>query len=504
MRLSVLLLIFAFISFTHGHAGHKCTHDKLKQNHEITEIEELFPQKESERILTNYNQIRMTANYDALDSAPVAYKTYMQTQLVPAVLDYFQAALKLKYPLTGKVKITSATVCGLPTPTMLKEGVTTDFVLLLDSALDEESSWVAESYSCYLTSSSKRPYIAKTVFNRDLLKDASGNVLLHEKNTYLLLHEVLHTLGFSKSLYKYYLDANGNVMTNHIKTINLLGADRMVIDVPALTERARNYFGCSDLEGIFLEEDGGDASYGSHLERRQFVMEHMTSGLIYTQRISEFSLGLMEATGWYIPDYTYADPYYFGQGQGCGFIRDQCSSSKFDYETYGYCKGSAWGCGNHGRGGGSCTSDSKSDSCSYIKPNINYDCDNSDSAGYVRLPSLQTFGRDAGSKCFTGTLSSSSSTAATTSFCFKYTCSGSGSSTKLVVNVGTKSITCTKTGTMSVSGYKGTIDCPDPLTFCQTVGKPFCSRNCMGRGTCVDNKCVCNPGFTGTDCGISV
>jgi len=506
MRLSILFLALIVISlpvYSYGHAG--CTHDHVEQNPEIIETEEFIPKlQEGGRVLADYPNVRMTADYEALNSAPAAYKTYMETQLIPAVLDYYQAALKVKYPLTKKVTISSSTVCGLPTPSILKKGVSTDYIILLDSTLDEEGSWVAESYSCYLSSSSKRPYIAKTVFNRALLKDASNNVLLHEKNTYLMLHEMLHTLGFSKSLYKYFLDVNGNLMTNHIKTVNLLGADRMVLDVPSLTERARNFFGCSNLEGIFLEDDGSSASYGSHLERRQFVNEHMTSGLIYTQRISEFSLGLLEATGWYLPDYSYAEPYWHGQGKGCGFIRDQCSSSKFDWEGYGYCSGSSFDCGTYGLGGGKCTSDSKSDNCKYIKPDINYHCENLDAANHVRLPSLQTFGREVDSKCFSGTLSSTSSSASTTSFCFKYNCTGSGLSTKLQVNIGTKTITCSKEGKVSVSGYKGTINCPDPLTFCSTIGKPYCPRNCMGRGTCVNNKCVCKPGFTGKDCGIAL
>ena len=507
MRLSTILLAFALVSlpaFVHGHAG--CNHDKLEHNHQIHEIEEeIFPSHDaSGRVLASYPQVRMAANYDALNSAPAAYKTYMEKQLVPAVLDYFSAALKIKTPLKSKITLSASTVCGLPTPSILKTGVAADYLILLDSALDEESSWVAESYSCYLASSSKRPYIAKTVFNRDLLKDASNNVLLHEKNTYLLLHEMLHTLGFSKSLYKYYLDVNGKVMTDHIKTVSLHGTDRMVLDVPSLTQRARNYFGCPTLEGVFLEDDGGSASYGSHLERSQFVMEHMTSGLIYTQRISEFSLGLLEATGWYVPDYTFADPYWFGQGQGCGFIQDKCGSTGFDAKGYGYCTGTSSGCGFHGRGGAKCVGDTKSNSCRYMKPDVNYDCENLNAEDYVRLPSLQTFGREAGSKCFSGTLSSTSSSASTTSFCFKYKCTGSGTSTKLTVNVGTKSITCSKEGTVSVSGYKGKLNCPDPIEFCSTIGKPYCPRNCGGRGTCVDNKCVCKTGFTGIDCGIAL
>jgi len=505
MKLFVLFLTIALVShsaYSHYIAeGVNCTHDSINHQHEVAEIDEDIPIEGEERLLSSYPQLRITPDYEHLNSAPSAFKKYMQNELVPPVLDYFQAALKVKYPLTKRISHSSATVCGVSTPSALKNGVYTDYFLIIDSDFDDSSSWVAESYSCYLAASSKRPYIGKTVVNRDLLKDAKGNVLLHEKNMYLMMHEIIHALGFSKSLYKYYLNDNGKIISNPTKTVRLLGVDRMVLNIPSLTERARKYFGCSNLEGVFLEDDGSSASYGSHLERRQFVNEHMTSGLMYAQRISEFSLGVLEATGWYLPDYDYAEPYWHGQGKGCGFIRDQCSSSRFNWEDYGYCSGSSWGCGTHGRGGGKCVSDSKSDQCRYIKPDVNYDCENSKAGNYVRLPSLQTFGRDAGSKCFSGTLSSTSS-ATTTSFCFKYTCSGSGSSTKLQVNVGSRTITCSKEGKVSVSGYSGTINCPDPLTFCSTIGKPYCPRNCMGRGTCVSGKCQCKKGFSGIDCAL--
>jgi len=506
MKLLILLLTFALISHSayshYTEEGLNCTHDSVGQNYEIGDIDEDIPAEGEERLLASYPQYRIVANYDALKSAPASYKQYMETDLVPPVLDYFMAALKVKYPLTKKITISANTVCSIPTPAALKSGIYADLVILMDSAFDDGSSWVAESYSCYLSSTSKRPYIGKTVLNRDLLKEARDNILLHEKNMYLLMHEFIHIFGFSKSLYKYYLNDNGKVISNPTKTVRLLGVDRMVLNIPSLTERARKYFGCSNLEGVFLEDDGSSASYGSHLERRQFVNEHMTSGLMYSQRISEFSLGVLEATGWFVPDYSYAEPYWHGQGKGCGFIRDQCSSSKFDWEEYGYCTGSSWGCSTHGQGGARCTSDSKSDNCRYYKADVNYHCENPNADNYVRLPSLQTFGRDAGSKCFSGTLSSTSSSATTTSFCFKYKCSGSGSSTKLDVTVGSRTVACSKEGKVSVSGYKGTINCPDPLTFCSTIGKPYCLRNCMGRGTCVDGKCQCKKGFTGIDCAL--
>jgi len=180
-------------------------------------------------------------------------------------------------------------------------------------------------------------------------------------------------------------------------------------------------------------------------------------------------------------------------------LTKSCSSSGFSYPEF--CKSSARGCTVSGTSGGSCSSDTRSDGCKFIHPSVSYHCENSNADSYARLPNIQSFGRSAGSKCFTGTLSTSSS-ASTTSFCFKYTCSGSGVSTKLTLNLGSKSVACTRKGQVSVSGYKGFVDCPDPIEYCSTAGKKVCPRGCMGRGTCSNGVCTCNKGAKGKDCAL--
>ena len=483
--------------------GTKCTHDHQDNPEpeflDIGENFQVMEDGEGRNLASTYNNIRMHGYYDRLNSAPSDFKTYFKNELGPAVLSYFQGALKVKYPVTGLLKVTSSSVCSITTPTVLKSGVSADYFIMFDSTSDS-GSWVAESYSCYLASGTKRPLVAKTLLNRALFKNPGTNVLLHEKNVYLLLHEMTHTLGFSNNLYKYFLTDSGKVRTGHILSKSTDLGTAKVIDVPAITDRVRKFFGCSTIAGAYMENTGSSATAGSHFERRMYPFEAMTSGLIYQQSYSEFSLAMLEATGWYVPDYAYVDPYWFGQGQGCDFLTKSCSSANSLFDDF--CTGSSRGCTVQGRGGGSCSSDTRSDGCKFVHPNVNYDCENPSATSYARLPSLQTFGRTANSKCFTGTLSTSSS-ATKTSFCFKFNCTGSGSSTKLELTVGTKTITCSKEGTVSVSGYKGSINCPDPLTFCSTVGKPACPRNCMGRGSCVNGQCKCNSGFQGKDCGLT-
>jgi len=328
------------------------------------------------------------------------------------------------------------------------------------------------------------------MINRNMLPVANGDVLVHEKNMYVLMHEMTHALGFSSSTYKLFIDANGNTLQGHLKSVKLNGYTRTFLDVAPLTDKLRNHFGCSSLEGALLEDGGGSATAASHFERKVFLYESMTSGSIVDRRISELTLALLEGSGWYVPDYNYAEPFFFGKGQGCSFVTSTSCSNADEF-----CTGNSRGCSPTGRSGGYCSSDPISDGCKYYNPNFDYDCENDDGADYARLPELQVFGRGAGSKCFTGTLNSRSSNSVN-SFCFKYTCSGSGSDTQLQVQVGNHLVTCTQEGTQTVDGYYGAVNCPDPLAFCNTIGAKYCPRNCMGRGTCVNGTCRCNSGYS--------
>jgi len=449
-----------------------------------------------------YTQMRIYANYDYLvESSSDSYTSYVRDDLAPAVISYFQGALKIKYPIVGNMKISSTSMCGLTTPSILRTtGVPADYVIIFNSRV-EDSNVVASSKYCFLASDTKRPLIATTNFNQVMFKEANGDVILHEKNTYLLLHEMTHTFGFSSSLYRYFVDANGKTLTGHVKSITINNDTHTVVDVAPLTEKLRAFHGCATLPGAILENDGGAGTDDSHFDKKFYLYDTMASGSASGKRSSEFSLALLEGSGWYVANYTYADNYFYGQGAGCNFFYGSCSTTKAEFDEF--CTGSNRGCSSQGHSGGFCSSDDKTDGCRYVLPSNNYHCEDADDADNARLPSVESFGREAGSRCFTGSLNTKSSTSAT-SFCFKYNCVGTGLTTQLQVILGSKTATCTKEGTLSVSGYYGTINCPDPLTFCNTIGKKYCPRGCMGRGKCVNNKCQCNTGFTGVDCALRV
>jgi hypothetical protein len=507
--LLIISLILALVcALNDDHFAHKCTHDETERpKPEELEVDENFPPPKDEdgRVLqgTTYKNIRMYPYYGQLGSASATFQSYMKTYLIPPIIDYFQAALKIKYPIATTLKVSTSitSMCGYSVSSThpLRVGVVADYFHYFDDAYDSSGNWVASSWACYIASGSKRPLVGITQINSALLKVPDGNVLLHEKNMVCVMHEMIHTLGFSIDLYAHYVDVNGNRLSGHYKTGTLGGKSSIILHVEPLKSKLRNFFNCPTLVGCYMENSGSSATAGSHFERRMLPFEFMTSGLIYDMQVTEFTLALLEGTGWYIPDYNYADPYWFGKGAGCKFIDTSCTSTGFNVQDF--CTGSSMGCTNTGRGGGICKDDTRSDSCKFVHPSVNYDCENDAGDSYVRLPELQVYGRGAGSKCFTGTLSTSIG-GSTSSFCFKYTCNGLGASTTLDVKVGSNTVTCTSQGSKTVSGYKGTINCPDPIKFCGTVAKKGCPRGCMGRGQCVNNACVCKTGFRGTDCAL--
>jgi hypothetical protein len=144
-----------------------------------------------------------------------------------------------------------------------------------------------------------------------------------------------------------------------------------------------------------------------------------------------------------------------------------------------------------------------SDNCPYVAAYSNIDCIDPNSAGRAIL-STEVYGE--GSKCFMGTLYPTGTLSKQYQYCLQYNCVKTATGAYNVQLVfGKTNATCTAAGNINVSGYSGTIECPNPAEFCTTVGIKYCPRGCLGRGTCgSDAKCKCNVGWTGNDCGTPV
>ena len=508
---SVLLVIGLLLSVSLA-----CIHDQLD-----IQLSELAPEDsphDDDRLLAGPQPMRIMVEYSTLTGTTTATRNYIQNKLMPAAVAYIKSALAVTPISTLKLSSTTKYVCGLSVPSKYRTGVKTDLVILV-SAESTNENYIAWARPCLLSGTNRRTVFGQIQFNLKHIAPATGTTF--ESDLLTTIHELTHVLGMTSSLYSYFptkpkvakLTVNGNSVT--------------YIDLPPLTKRLRAHFGCSTLKGAYLENQGSSGSAGSHLERRVFGNEFMTASSINDARISEFTLAFLEGTGWYTVNYSMAEPFFWGKNQGCNFVNGPCvdkttKKAKFDE----FCSPlTSKGCTFHGRAGGYCATtkpttsstlnsnynywgnktalpDTFADNCPYYRAYSNVDCEDPTDKSRAIL-SAEVYGT--GSRCFMGTLYPTGVLTQKTAFCLKYNCVKQ-SNGKYYLNVlfGSKTAVCKAKGSISVSGYYGKLDCPDPQEYCTTVGKKFCKRGCFGRGSCNTSTgiCKCNRGFTGDDCSL--
>ena len=177
-----------------------------------------------------------------------------------------------------------------------------------------------------------QPYIGlvKINTNVDYTKPHS-----EEYFTSILVHEFTHILGFSKYFFETYYH-------NLFWEIDDSRINRTYLNSTKVVEVARNYFNCPNLKGVELEDQGGSGTASSHWEARILLGEYM-NGYAYTEEqvISEFTLAVLEDSGYYKPNYYTGGLMRFGKNKGCDFVQKKCidktnhkTDEKFENEFY--------------------------------------------------------------------------------------------------------------------------------------------------------------------------
>ena len=137
----------------------------------------------------------------------------------------------------------------------------------------------------------------------------------------ILIHEFTHIIGFSTHFFQTYYK---NIFS---KTDNF-GITRYYLNSTKLLEVAKKYFNCPSLDGVELENQGGEGTAGAHWEARILLGEYM-NGYSYTEEqvISEFTLAVLEDSGYYKVNYYTGGLMRFGKNKGCQFLQGQCINS---------------------------------------------------------------------------------------------------------------------------------------------------------------------------------
>ena len=196
---------------------------------------------------------------------------------------------------------------------------TNDIDLFIFARLGKDNelsnSTLASAGPKYIDQETGRPIIGIVNINRNV--DYS-KINSKEYFQSIIIHEFTHILGFLGSFFK---DIYHNVFTS----IDKFNITRAYINSTKVVEVARKYFNCSDLEGVELEDYGGSGTAGSHWEARILLGDYM-NGIIYPEElvISEFTLALLEDSGYYKANYYTGGLMRYGKNKGCKFVRDKC------------------------------------------------------------------------------------------------------------------------------------------------------------------------------------
>lgn len=97
-----------------------------------------------------------------------------------------------------------------------------------------------------------------------------------ETELQILLHEIIHGLGFHESMYEYFYDFK---TTNRYPKPVLQEINVIMLTTPRLIALAKLYFNCDSINEIRMEEyttNGTLQTAASHFERALFYNEILT------------------------------------------------------------------------------------------------------------------------------------------------------------------------------------------------------------------------------------
>eukprot|EP00759_Apiculatamorpha_spiralis_P047319 PhF_6_TR43093/c0_g1_i1/m.65821/K01404/GP63; leishmanolysin len=357
---SVAVIIVFFVSLTFGHV---CIHNSLDHNRMsgnrtiivIPKPKHFHSQQTSKRsniriLLSTLDledsaqfcsaagQVRSTFKGDTAtctdkDVFTAAKKSKLLNSILPAAINFLSTALKVDPATVIKVP---KQVCraGITIPTShTTDGVQgADYVLYVTAGPISSSGTVAWAGACAF-SDTGRPIVGQVNFGPAALSESSQLSYFVKVGT----HEIMHALGFSESFATTsFLAPNANPIvssTRRGKTVRLIAT-------PEVKRVSREHYGCSTLDGMELEDQGGEGTQWSHWDKRAIFNEVMVgflSGGEVTRAVSAITLAYFQDSGHYTVDYSVADTQevYFGRNAGCSFLSEKCN-------TVGGGKGTYW------------------------------------------------------------------------------------------------------------------------------------------------------------------
>eukprot|EP00210_Caulerpa_lentillifera_P007656 g7307.t2 len=157
------------------------------------------------------------------------------------------------------------------------EGVRESDFYLYVTAVESEycKSAVAYAMYCSLDLETNRPLAGSVNLCPSSL---SVDPAEFQQQLEVVIHELIHSLVFTESLFEKFIDDKGVVIPLERVVENSIRDGKSVkkIITPTVVEKTREHFSCPSVTGAELEDEGGAGTAGNHWETRLFNVKTPT------------------------------------------------------------------------------------------------------------------------------------------------------------------------------------------------------------------------------------
>ena len=251
-------------------------------------------------------------------------KEFFVTGLNKAI-NTLQILLKVKPPknyifydemiLDQNIKYWNKTLIGNQSLGMADLGIDLFIFVRFGDSKEMGNSTLGYASAKYVDPETGQPLIGVININKDIDYTKTNSLRFFEL---FILHEMTHVLGFSSYFFQTFFH-------NVVQKNDNNGIQRTYINSTKVVNLAKQYFNCNSIEGVELEDFEGRGKVSSHWESRILLGDYMNAEFYNEEEvISEFTLALLEETGFYKANYYTGGLMQFGKNKGCDFLYLKC------------------------------------------------------------------------------------------------------------------------------------------------------------------------------------